>query len=93
MRAWWRTGGSSASEPDAALILAEVVAAGQRRGDLRADIDAGLAGRLLFDAYAGVVLRWAAADDPPFALSGALRETCAIIVDGLRADRQDTDGT
>jgi AcrR family transcriptional regulator len=84
VRAWWRTGGSSASEPDAGLILAEVIAAGQERGELRADIDAQLAGSLLFDAYAGVVLRWAAADDPPFPLRKALRDTCAIIVDGLR---------
>lgn len=85
VRAWWRTGGSSASEPDSDLIFAEVIAAGQQRGDLRADIDAGLAGRILFDAYAGVVLRWAAADDPPFRLNKALRDTCATIVGGLRA--------
>ena len=85
VRAWWRTGGSTASEPQTGLILAGVIAEGQRRGELRADIEPELAGRLLLDAYAGIVLRWVAADAPPFPLRDALREVCTIIVTGLRS--------
>jgi AcrR family transcriptional regulator len=86
VRAWWRTGGSTADAPDTGLILAEAIAAGQRRGELRAGIDAELAGRLLLDAYAGIVLRWVGPDEPPFSLRDAMRDVCAIVVDGLRVD-------
>jgi AcrR family transcriptional regulator len=85
VRAWWRTGGSTASEPHTGLILAEVIAAGQRRGELRAEIDAELAGRLLLDVYAGIVLRWVAGDLPPFPLRQAMRSACAVVVEGLRS--------
>jgi AcrR family transcriptional regulator len=84
VRAWWRTGGSTAGEPHTGLILAEVIAAGQRRGELRAEIDAELAGRLLLDVYAGIVLRWVAPARPPFPLRAAMRSACAVVVEGLR---------
>lgn len=56
----------------------------QERGELRAGLDAGLTGRLLFDAYVGVVIRWAATDPPRFPLRPALRQVAATILDGLR---------
>jgi TetR/AcrR family transcriptional regulator, cholesterol catabolism regulator len=81
-RAWLRAGGN-ATAGTTELIFAAMVATGQERGELRADIDAELAGRLLFDAYVGVVIRWAAAGPPRFPLKPALRQVAVTILHGL----------
>jgi TetR/AcrR family transcriptional regulator, cholesterol catabolism regulator len=86
VQAWWRTGGSTATEPDTGLLLAEVVAAGQRSGQFRADLDPSLVGALLLDAYVGLLLRWVSTpDQPPFSLRDTLHQVCGIVLDGLRA--------
>jgi hypothetical protein len=62
------------------------VAVGQRLPGrrVRADLDPQLAGTLLLDAYVGTVLRWIAADPPPFPLGDTPDEVCATILHGLR---------
>ena len=82
--AWWRTGGSQATEPDTGRLLAEIVRQGQQQGEFRADLEPQLAGTLLLDAYVGTILRWIATDPPPFPLGEALRDTCTTILHGLR---------
>jgi AcrR family transcriptional regulator len=86
IQAWWRTGGTTANEPHTGVVLAEVVAAGQREGEFRADVDPALIGSVLLDAYAGLLLRWVSTPGPPeFSLRDALREVCGLILGGLRA--------
>jgi hypothetical protein len=51
VQAWWRTGGTTSAEPDSSAVFADVVTAGQRRGDIRRDVDAELVGALILDAY------------------------------------------
>jgi TetR/AcrR family transcriptional regulator, cholesterol catabolism regulator len=82
-QAWLRTGRNANGRPTEE-ILTGIVAAGQQRGELRAEIDAELAGRLLFDAYIGVLIRWAAPRRPPFPLKQTLREVAGTIIAGLR---------
>lgn len=83
--AWFRTGGNTTDHPQTALVLADVIRAGQRDGELRKDVDAELAARLLFDAYAGILLRWVS-EEPSFPLRHALREACSLVLDGLRRE-------
>jgi hypothetical protein len=61
------------------------VLAGQECGELRGDVDADLAARILFDAYTGAVIRWATVEPPPFPLGSTLRDVATAILDGLRA--------
>ena len=82
LRAWVRAGGQL--QPDAsatAELFAATVRFGQAQGDVRADVDAGLAGRLLLDAYAGAIIRWAAGAD---GLAGAVDAALDIVLAGLR---------
>lgn len=82
--AWWRSGGTTAREPYTAFVLAEVVAAGQREGEFRADIDPALVGSLILDAYAGLLLRWVASpEERPFSLRDTLRQVCGVVLDGI----------
>lgn len=85
VQAWWRTGATTITEPHTGRVLAEVIAAGQRSGEFRTDVDASLIGSLLLDAYVGALLRWTSTPGrPPFALRKALRNICGIVLDGLR---------
>ncbi|HEV2593458.1 MAG TPA: TetR/AcrR family transcriptional regulator [Gaiellaceae bacterium] len=81
VHAWLRTGGSANAESTERL-LADLVAAGQKRGELAADIDPELTGRLLFDVYAGVIVRWTA-EPPPFSLRETLLDALSLLLIGL----------
>lgn len=82
--AWWRSGGTTAREPHTGVVLAEVIAAGQRTGEFRSEIDPALVGRLLLDAYAGLLLRWVSTpEERPFPLRDALRQICGVILNGI----------
>jgi TetR/AcrR family transcriptional regulator, cholesterol catabolism regulator len=82
--AWWRSGGTTTRDPHTGVVLAEVIAAGQRNGEFRSEIDPALVGRLILDAYAGLVLRWvSAAQERPFSLRDALHQIGEIILDGI----------
>ena len=59
VRAWLQAGGPLlTSESDTSGIFADAIRRGQRRGDVAPGIDADRAGRVLFDAYLGVLYRW-----------------------------------
>ena len=82
--AWWRSGGTTARTPHTGVVLAEVIAAGQRTGEFRSEMDPALVGRLILDAYAGLVLRWVSApEERPFSLRDALRQIGDVILDGI----------
>jgi TetR/AcrR family transcriptional regulator, cholesterol catabolism regulator len=82
--AWWRSGGTTAREPYTAIVLAEVIAAGQRNGEFRSEIDPPLVGSVILDAYAGLLLRWVSApEERPFSLRDTLRQVCGIVLDGI----------
>jgi TetR/AcrR family transcriptional regulator, cholesterol catabolism regulator len=88
-RAWVQAGGPLF--PDAfatATVFADTVRGAQARGQLRADIDPGSAGRVLLDAYLGALIRWAASQD---ATTATLRDQLSTVVDtvinGLRPPR------
>jgi TetR/AcrR family transcriptional regulator, cholesterol catabolism regulator len=88
-RAWVQAGGPLL--PDAfatAAVFADAVRDARARGQLRADIDPGSAGRILLDAYLGAIIRWAAGED---ATTATLRDQLSTVVDtvinGLRPPR------
>jgi TetR/AcrR family transcriptional regulator, cholesterol catabolism regulator len=82
--AWWRSGGTTTRDPYTGVVLAELIAAGQRSGEFRSEIDPALVGRLILDAYAGLVLRWVSAPvERPFSLRDALRDIGGVILDGI----------
>jgi len=58
MRAWLEAGGRLLSpDSDTARLFAEAIRAGQHSSDVSVDTDAAHVGRLLFDAYEGVLCR------------------------------------
>jgi AcrR family transcriptional regulator len=83
MRAWLLAGGPllTPGSPTERLF-ADVIQAGQRQGNIAQDVDADTAGRLLFDAYAGVLYRWVAADKP-ISLEHHLASTLELILGGI----------
>jgi AcrR family transcriptional regulator len=84
LRAWVRAGGQL--QPDAsatAELFAATLRFGQARGDVRAGVDADVAGRLLLDAYAGTIIRWAAGAD---GLAGAVGAALDLVLAGLRSE-------
>jgi TetR/AcrR family transcriptional regulator, cholesterol catabolism regulator len=84
--AWRRSSGSPSTESGTARIFADLVAAGQRAGQFRADADAELIGALLLDAYVGLLLRWIPGEggQPSFSLTEALHEVGRVVIEGLR---------
>jgi TetR/AcrR family transcriptional regulator, cholesterol catabolism regulator len=83
--AWWRQGGSTASEPATGSVFAELIREGQQAGAFAPDVDPDLIGAVLLDGYVGTLLRWVAADETPFDLGDALAELARLILDGIRA--------
>ncbi len=84
--AWRRSSGSPSTEPGTARIFADLVTAGKRAGQFRADADAELIGALLLDAYVGILLRWIPGEGghPSFSLTEALHEVGRVVIEGLR---------
>jgi AcrR family transcriptional regulator len=88
-RAWVQAGGPLLpGASGTAELFAETISIGQSRGDIRRDIDAQHAGRVLLDAYLGAVVRWAAeTDSAPPSVSEALRTVLDLLLEGLRPTR------
>jgi AcrR family transcriptional regulator len=82
--AWWRQGGSTASEPATGSVFADLVRHGQATGEFAAEVDADFVGAVLLDGYVGTLLRWVATDDVPFDLTDALADLASLILDGIR---------
>jgi AcrR family transcriptional regulator len=85
-RAFVRAGGQLQPGASAtAVLFADTIRFGQRQGDVRADIDAGAAGRVLLDAYVGAMIRWASENEPANEdLRSALDAVLEIVLAGLR---------
>lgn len=82
MDASWRFGGLL-RDPGPGQLLAQIVEAGVRRGEVRSDVDPALAGQILSTAYFSTVLRWIDAEPPPFSLTAQLGRTLDIVLRGL----------
>lgn len=86
MRAWLQAGGRLLTpDSDTARLFADAIRAGQERGDVSRDADAAHAGRLLFDAYEGVLCRWVATEHQPEALERNLLAVLDILLRGIAA--------
>ena len=83
--AWVRLGGPIFEAPTLAVQFAEIFAAGQRSGELRADIDAATAGRVLRAAYFDVLWEWASprGDDGAATLFSGMLARLDVVVGGL----------
>jgi TetR/AcrR family transcriptional regulator, cholesterol catabolism regulator len=67
--AWVKWGGPVIEDPTLATQIATVIADGQNAGDIRDDISAHTAGRLIRAAYFDALWRWASPNRPPDAPS------------------------
>ncbi len=84
VRAWLQAGGPTLTpESDTTHMFTRIIRSGQDAGDIAAHIDADRAGHLLFDAYLGVLCRWAGDDPNHFCLEEGLLATLEILLDGL----------
>jgi AcrR family transcriptional regulator len=84
-RAWVLAGGHLHPGASAtADLFADTIRYGQVQGDVRDDIDASRAGRVLLDAYSGALVRWAGPESD-VSLRDAMTTVLEVILDGLKA--------
>jgi AcrR family transcriptional regulator len=86
VRAWLQAGGPLLTpDSDTTRLFAAAIRAGQARGDISRETDADLAGRLLFDAYIGVLHRWVTAKHQPEDLETRLLAVLDLLLRGIAA--------
>jgi AcrR family transcriptional regulator len=86
VRAWLQAGGPLlTSDSDTSGIFADAIREGQRRGDVASSLDAERAGRLLFDAYLGVLYRWVDLDDSRAGIEEDLLAVLDMLLAGIVA--------
>lgn len=91
VRAWLRAGYPLMSDAwDSAALLADILRAGQNRGDIRPDIDADQAGLVLLDVYLGAIYRWVANEDDQENLQKNVAAMLDVVLNGLTAKRTST---
>lgn len=86
VRAWLQAGGpllSTASETSS--MFADEIHEGQERGDVDRGIDADRAALVLFDAYLGVLYRWASREDERGSFEADLSATLRVLLIGISA--------
>lgn len=84
VRAWLQAGGPLLkSDSDTTRLFAAALRAGQERGDISRETDPDCAGRLLFDAYLGVLYRWVTAEHPPEDLEKSLLAVLELVLRGI----------
>ena len=84
VRAWLQAGGSLLkSDSETTRLFAAALRAGQERGDVSRETDPDRAGRLLFDAYIGVLYRWVTAQQPPEDLEKSLLAVLDLLLRGI----------
>ncbi len=82
VRFWVRRGGPLLPGADAtAELFQEVISAGQAVGEIRADLDPGLAAHVLLDVYLGRLYSWAADGGT---LWDQLQPAAAVVFEALR---------
>lgn len=72
-------------EPMLDVELARLIEEGQQTGEIRLDADAAQAGAILAIGYFSTVLRWTAAEPPPFSLHDQINSMLDIVLRGLLA--------
>jgi AcrR family transcriptional regulator len=83
-RAWLQAGGPLlAAESDTPRMFADTIRAGQERGDVDPRIDADRAGLVLFDAYLGVLYRWASREEATAGFGSDLDATLDVLLTGI----------
>lgn len=83
-RAWLQAGGPLiASESETSRMFADAIRVGQERGDVDRRIDADRAGLVLFDAYLGVLYRWAAGEEAHAGFRSELDATLELLLTGI----------
>ncbi len=70
---------------ETAKMFTLALCAGQRRGEIRADLDPDGAGLLLLDGYLGILYRWAAADPSNDRLGTRASDLVDLFLCGARA--------
>jgi AcrR family transcriptional regulator len=73
-------------EPMLDVELARLIEQGRQTGEIRPDADAAQAGVILAIGYFSTVLRWIAAEPPPFSLPDQIDGMLDIVLRGLLAD-------
>lgn len=73
-------------DPSLDVELARLIDRGQRTGEIRLDVDAAQAGIIVASGYFATVLRWIAAEPPPFSLADQLDQMLDIVLRGVLAD-------
>jgi AcrR family transcriptional regulator len=61
----------------------------QAKGELRRDVAAARASRVLADVYHGTLMMWLESPEPPFRLKDEIRKRLALVMEGLAARRQE----
>jgi AcrR family transcriptional regulator len=69
--------------PPLAEALGAILTAGQRDGEVRADVDTGLAGLLLTAGYFAILTSWIATEPAPFRLETELVSMARIVLGGV----------
>lgn len=72
-------------DPMLDVELARLIERGSHTGEIRPDVDAAQAGLILAIGYFSTVLRWIAAEPPPFSLPGQIDSMLDIVLRGLLA--------
>jgi AcrR family transcriptional regulator len=84
VRAWLQAGGALLTpESETSRIFADTIREGQRRGDVSTGIDADRAGRVVFDAYLGVLYRWVDGDETQAGIQEDLLGVLGILLTGI----------
>lgn len=84
VRAWLQAGGPLLTpESETSSMFADAIHAGQQRGDVDLRIDADRAGLVLFDAYLGVLYRWASREDEQASFEADLVATLSVLLVGI----------
>jgi AcrR family transcriptional regulator len=84
VRAWLQAGGPLLTpESETSSMFAEAIHAGQHRGDVDPRVDADRAGLVLFDAYLGVLYRWASREDEHASFEADLIATLRVLLTGI----------
>lgn len=84
VRAWLQAGGPLLTPNSQTTgLFADIVQRGVRQGDVEEGVDPDGAGRLLFDAYLGVLYRWVTAEGENVDLESSLLEVLELLVKGI----------
>ncbi len=73
-------------DPSLDVELARLIERGQRTGEIRPGVDAAQVGVILAAGYFSTVLRWIAAEPPPFSLADQIDGMLDIVLRGVLAD-------